>query len=202
MAGQRSLHHISNVPLVKAGEATTTELSNDAPKKISIDTKAVRREQNEKYLENSNVKAFLGMITWAEGGGYDFKYGAVSGRKNDKWRFSDYSTHPGCGIDGHTTAAGAYQITVDTWKDHGVKAMGLSDFSHKTQDLIAVDKLRRLKVIDSLVEGDIAAVMKGASYPWAALPMGPGQGNRYPKQPYKAYEDCLEKFEQLGGVVK
>lgn len=202
MAPARSAHHHSKVPLIRVGEATTTPAGNSEPKKIKVDTQAVRREQNEEYLKSSNVKAFLGMITWAEGGGYDFKYGAVAGKKNDKWRFTDYSTHPGKGVDGHTTAAGAYQITKDTWMDHGIKMMGLTDFSPHTQDLIAVDKLRRMKVIDALVDGDFQAAMKGASQPWAALPQGPGLGNRYPAQPYKAYETALEKYKELGGVAK
>jgi len=202
MSGPRSAHHKSKVPLVKAGEATTTKASDSDPKKVKIDTQAVRREQNEQYLKNANVKAFLQMITWAEGGGYDFKYGAVAGRKNDPWRFTDFSTHPGKGSDHKTTAAGAYQITIDTWKDHGIKVMGLSDFSPGTQDLIAVNILRRLKALDALIDGNFSGAMNQASKPWAALAQGPGEGNRYPKQPYKPYDQCLAKYKEIGGSAK
>lgn len=198
----RKAYHSSRIPLVHAAKATTTPDSDSEVKKIRIDTQAVRREQNEDYLKNANVKAFLETIMWAEGGGYDFKYGAVAGRKNDKWRFSDYSTHPGPGSDGKTTAAGAYQITKATWEDHGVKMMGLTDFSPHTQDLVAVDKLRRMKVIDAVVDGDFQKAMKGASQPWAALAQGPEMENRYPGQPYKSYAATLEKYKEFGGVAK
>lgn len=50
------------------------------------------------------MSAFLKAIGEAEGGGYDFKYGAVRGKRNDPWRFSDFSTHPGPGFGGRTTA--------------------------------------------------------------------------------------------------
>ncbi|NWK78083.1 paar repeat-containing protein [Aquitalea sp. LB_tupeE] len=153
-------------------------------------------------MKNVNIKAFLGMIVWAEGGGYDFMYGAIKGKKNDKWRFTDYSTHPGPGRDHHTTAAGAYQITKGTWEDHGIKMMGLSDFSPHTQDLIAVDVLRRMKATDALVNSNFLGAMQRASYPWASLEQGPGIGNRYPKQPYRKYQDCLAKYKELGGEAK
>ena len=71
--------------------------------------------ENTRHLAHSNVAAFLKAIAEAEGGGYDFKYGALKGRSNDRWRFTDMSTHPGAGIDGKATAAGMYQITRPTW---------------------------------------------------------------------------------------
>ena len=55
--------------------------------------------ENREHLKNANIQAFLRAIADAEGGGYDFKYGAVKGKKNDPWRFTGYSTHPGPGID-------------------------------------------------------------------------------------------------------
>ena len=108
------------------------------------------------------MAAFLKAIGEAEGGGYDFKYGAVKGKRNDPWRFTDTSTHPGPGFGGKTTAAGMYQITIDTWRDHGGK-MGLTDFTPTTQDLIAVEMLRSLGVIDNIEAGDIAGAMPQAA---------------------------------------
>ena len=105
-----------------------------------------RRAANEAHLSHPNVAAFLKAIAAAEGGGYDFKYGALRGRENDRWRFSDMSTHPGPGIDGKSTAAGMYQITRPTWRHHGAK-LGLTDFSPRTQDLIAVEILRDRKSV-------------------------------------------------------
>ncbi|MBV5323370.1 paar repeat-containing protein, partial [bacterium] len=135
------------------------------------------------------------------GGEYDFKFGAVKGRKKDPWRFSDFSTHPGTGKGGVTTAAGLYQITKPTWHDHGENGMGLTDFTPETQDLIAVSILRRRGVIDKIKEGDIEAGVSQASRQWAALPMGRGQSGRY-KQPYVQFEHFEAVYKSAGGTSK
>lgn len=157
-------------------------------------------ETNAAHLANANVAAFLKAIAEAEGGGYDFKYGALKGRRNDPWRFSDTSTHPGPGIDGKTTAAGMYQITRPTWEHHGGK-LGLDDFSPRTQDLIAVEILRSLGVIDQVKAGEIAAVMPKVARTWAALPKGPGQGNHYPHQRHVSFERFLSSYLEAGGMI-
>jgi muramidase (phage lysozyme) len=102
---------------------------------------------------------------------------------------------------GVSTAAGMYQITVDTWKQHGGK-MGLTDFSPKTQDLIAVEMLRSVGVIEKVKAGDIASSMRAPANKWAALPMGPGLTNRYPPQPYVKYEDFVASYRSAGGTLK
>lgn len=160
-----------------------------------------RRAANEEHLSHPNVAAFLKAIAAAEGGGYDFKYGALKGRVNDRWRFTDMSTHPGPGIDGKTTAAGMYQITRPTWQHHGAK-LGLKDFSPRTQDLIAVEILRSLKVIEAIKKGRIGEVMPKVARIWAALPKGPGQANYYPPQRYMKFEKFLAAFLAVGGQVQ
>lgn len=169
------------------------------PGKVSA-AALVRRTQNMEYLRDSNVKAFIGAIAAAEGGDYDLKFGGVKGRKNDKWQFSDYSTHPGVGADGKTTAAGMYQINKSTWKEMGAR-MGLSDFSPETQDLLAVEILRSSHVIDSIAEGDVDGALKAASRRWAALPQGPAQTGRY-DQPYMKYDEFVATYKKLGGSLK
>ncbi|MYM41186.1 paar repeat-containing protein [Pseudoduganella sp. CY13W] len=164
-------------------------------------TREQRVAKNKEYLKNANVQAFLKAIGEAEGGGYDFKFGAVKGRKNDSWRFTDFSTHPGAGKGGVTTAAGLYQITKPTWHDHGENGMGLTDFTPETQDLIAVSILRRRRVIEKIEEGDIEAGVFQASLQWAALPMGRGQPGRY-KQPYFKFEHFEEVYKAAGGTTK
>lgn len=157
-------------------------------------------ETNTKHLAHPNVAAFLKAIAAAEGGGYDFKYGALKGRPDDRWRFTDMSTHPGPGIDGKSTAAGMYQITRPTWQHHGAK-LGLRDFSPRTQDLIAVEILRSLGVIDAVKEGRIVDVMPKVARIWAALPKGPGQTNQYPPQRYVKFEKFLATYLHMGGQV-
>lgn len=188
--------------LQNRGTKTTTPKASAAAKEIKVALdKKTRLEENEAYLATPNVKAYLVAISKAEGGAYDFKYGAVAGKKNDKWRFTDTSTHPGAGAGGSTTAAGMYQINIGTWREHGGK-MGLTDFTPKTQDLIAVDILRSVGVIDQIKAGNIAAAMPKASYRWAALPQGPGKAGRYPKQHSVSYEDFVAAYKAAGGTVK
>ncbi len=153
---------------------------------------------NAKHLAHPNVTAFLKAIAAAEGGGYDFKYGALKGKSNDRWRFTDMSTHPGKGIDGKSTAAGMYQITRPTWEHHGAK-LGLRDFSPRTQDLIAVEILRSLGVIEAIRAGDIARIMPKVARTWAALPTGPGQRNHYPPQRYVSFDAFLSAYRAAGG---
>ncbi|WP_229413193.1 paar repeat-containing protein [Massilia alkalitolerans] len=156
--------------------------------------------ENEEHLTHPNVAAFLKAIAAAEGGGYDFRYGALKGRSDDRWRFTDMSTHPGPGIGGKSTAAGMYQITRPTWQHHGAK-LGLRDFSPRTQDLIAVEILRSLGVIDAIKQGAVAEVMPKVARIWAALPKGPGQRNHYPPQRYVSFDRFLSAYRDAGGNV-
>ncbi|WP_371875104.1 PAAR domain-containing protein [Duganella vulcania] len=76
--------------------------------------------------------------------GYDFKYGAIKGKRNDPWRFADFSTHPGPGYDGVTTAAGMYQINKQTWQDHGEGAalpIGRGQAGRHNQPYVTFDHL-------------------------------------------------------------
>jgi len=180
----------------------TTPQEDSAAKAIKIKlSKEQRLEENRELLRNSNVGAFLKAIADAEGGGYDFKYGAVRGKRNDPWRFSDYTTHPGPGSGGVTTAAGMYQITKATWEDHGGRRMGLTDFSPETQDLIAVSILRGSGAIEKIEAGDIQSGVAKASHQWAALPAGRGLPGRY-NQPYIDFERFEATYKAAGGSSK
>lgn len=180
----------------------TTPREDGEAKKIPVKaTKDQRVQENKESLKNTNVRAFLKAIGEAEGGEYDFKFGAIKGRKNDPWRFTDFSTHPGPGRGGTTTAAGLYQITKPTWHDHGVNGMGLADFTPETQDLIAVSILRRRGVIEKIKEGDIEAGLAEASRQWAALPKGRGKPGYY-HQPYVEFEHFEAVYKSEGGTVK
>lgn len=179
-----------------------TPLAVGSDNKVNVTPKqAAKQAKNKKALALANVKAFLDTIAEAEGGDYDLKFGGVKGKKNDKWRITDYSTHPGAGSDGKTTAAGRYQINKGTWKESGVAAMGLTDFSADTQDLIAVEILRAAHALDAVIDGDIPKALGVASYRWAALPQGPGQGGRYPGQPYMEYDTFISRHTANGGTV-
>lgn len=157
-----------------------------------------RLEENKASLAKPNVAAFLAAIAMAEGGDYNLKYGGVKGKKNDQWQFSEFSTHPGAGSDGKTTAAGMYQINKATWKEMGEK-MGLTDFSSGTQDLLAVEILRTIKVLAAIEAGNLDQALSAASRRWAALPQGKGQDGRYPGQPFVTFEKFEAAYQAAGG---
>lgn len=180
----------------------TTPTMNSNPKLIAVrEAHESRLAANKEYLKNSNVKAFLDAIAEAEGGDYDLEYGGIKNKKNDKWRITDYSTHPGPGFDGKTTAAGRYQINKANWRENGTKKMGLVDFSPETQDLIAVESLRQVHSIDDVIAGDIPVAIRKASATWASLPQGPGLSGRF-NQPYMEYKKFVEVYKKSGGAFK
>lgn len=188
--------------LVRRTSRTTTPKESNEAKIIRItQQRHTRLAENEALLAEPNVAALLKAIAQAEGGGYDFKYGAVKGKRNDPWRFSDFSTHPGPGYGGETTAAGMYQINIATWRQHGGN-MGLSDFSPKTQDLIAIEILRSINIVEKIKEGDIASAVGPSSRKWAALPMGPGLSGRHANQPSVKYDVFFATYQANGGKGK
>jgi muramidase (phage lysozyme) len=188
----------------------TTVKSDGSIKVIKIKaSQATRLAENEEYLKNKNVKAFLDTIAKSEGGDYQAKFGFgwAPGWKRGEWTFTDDSTHPGAGYGGSTTASGRYQITIVTWNVECVAAMGLSDFTPHTQDLIAVEILRSVHAIDPLVNGDINDVIPKAARRWESLPLGPGMANRPLNggpsgQPYMPYDEVLTTYGSFGGTTK
>jgi len=192
--GTRCLHQ-SPVP-GPTGGPTSTEATHLA--ELKTRKASTRLAENKTYLANKNVAAFIAAIAVAEGGDYNLKFGGVKGRKNDKWQFTDTTTHPGVGSDGKTTAAGMYQINKATSKEMGEK-MGLTDFSAQTQDLLAVEILRSIRVIEYVVLGDLEHTLSAASRRWAALPQGKGLEGRYPGQPFISFEKFEQAYKDAGG---
>lgn len=176
----RTLHHVATVK--------TTKESDTSIKVIKVDRQKLRRDENEEYLKNANVKAFLTMIAKSEGGDYHAKYG--NGWKPGNWTFTDESTHPGFGWNRASTAAGRYQILQGSWGEHGTKKQGLTDFSPHTQDLIAVEIIRYRHAIDNVVDGDIkSAIDKLQTNEWVSLPN-------------HSYEVLKTWYTEAGGTVK
>lgn len=198
----RTLTSPSGRTLQHVASRRTTPAEDRAAKELRVLASTQKRlAENREYLKNANVRAYLAAIAAAEGGDYDLMYGGVRGKKNDKWRFSDFSTHPGPGIDGRTTAAGRYQINKINWKENGEKKMGLTDFSNETQDLIAVESIRYAHAIDDVIAGNIEPAARKTSTVWAAIPKGPGLPNDA-GQPYMPYDKFLQAFKDNGGIAR
>ena len=81
-----------------------------------------------------------------------------------------------------STAAGAYQITVPTWKDvrqAGAWGPYLVDFSNTSQDEAARRILIQCKALPYIEAGNVQGAVNQASSRWASLPGSQaGQGGR------------------------
>lgn len=144
--------------LRKAATRTTTPGENSNAKEVRLSKLKRRIEENTQYLEDSNVKAFLVMIGKSEGGDYHAKFGWDA--KHPELIFTDESTHPGWGLDNKSTASGLYQINDACWREHGIKAQGLADFSPHTQDLIAVETIRYRKAMPDVQAGKLKSAIQ------------------------------------------
>lgn len=142
------------------------------------------------------TQAFLYMIRSCEHNAADVASGDAYNTFYGGSRFSDMSDHPtltgekagvplppqmciAAGIaSGNcvSTAAGAYQINVPTWKD--VRA-GLPDFDVQSQDTAAIRILQKIGALPLLLAGDFPGAVAKASSRWASLPGSKsGQGQR------------------------
>ena len=156
------------------------------------------RSYLEKLLSDPRVRAFLDTIAKAEGADYITKVGG--GKVNDlslitkDRRAIEYKkgAKP-------STAAGRYQFLNDTW-DEVSKALGLTDFSPRSQDLAALwlaefkknkDGSQR-KAISTLLSGDTAGAITASRKEWASFPgAGYGQGERSMNWMLKTFQQSL-----------
>lgn len=179
---------------------------------IVVIIKTLRRanlnSQNKDSLMNNNVKAFLKMIRFAEGtageNGYRvvYSYEKVLQNLSDhphttgEWKgkvLSDtYCKNAGLGPGCKSTAAGAYQITITTWRNLK-KTLSLPDFSPNSQDLAAIELIREKGALKDIESGKIEAAIYKVRKIWASIP-----GNSY-GQPNKKLSDLLTVFRTSGG---
>ena len=117
---------------------------------------------------------------------------------------SDLSEHPRevVWIPGYnlgSSAAGRYQFLGRTW-DECVNALGLRDFSPRSQDLAAAYLVRRRGALGDLYDGDLGAVWDTLSWEWASLP-GPDGDSRYGQAaPHTQAWLTAEYYRRLGAL--
>lgn len=148
-------------------------------------------ENPTKLNATNQLNAFLKMLRVGEGtSGEDGYYTMFTGVP-----FSSFNDHPrqlqranGLVSD----AAGAYQFLSTTW-DQVATALGLTDFSPQSQDLAAIELIRRRCAYDDVIAGRITEAVEKCSYEWASLP--PGQYD----QPIKTFDEVIELFKGYGG---
>lgn len=138
------------------------------------------------------IKAFLEVISWAEGTGGADGYRTHFGYE----KFDDFSDHPRKvkSADGYRSdAAGKYQAMSFTW-DRIVKKIGLKDFSPQSQDLFAIELLKECGAYDLIMQGNIEAAIIAAAPTWASLPRQDGT-SAY-DQPVKPMPALLQRYKE------
>jgi len=152
----------------------------------------------ENALKSQNVQAFLKVIRKCEGtdaeDGYSYLFGS---NPRNKRRFQDFSKHPKLSFPfGKTTssAAGAYQIMGYTYDDL-VKSLGITDFSPKSQDLMACERISYRNCLQKVIDGKFSESIYGCNKEWASLP-----GSPY-GQPTKTFDFCQKLYIQYGGQI-
>jgi muramidase (phage lysozyme) len=154
-------------------------------------------------LDNPNIKAFLTMIRCCEGTNYTngYRYLFGSTHANEKL-FDSFANHPGkyftytdkSGKILKTSAAGAYQITLTTWKALK-KRVTLPNFDEHSQDLAALELINETGAIPYIEQGKIEKALDKVKKIWASLP---GSGSN---QPERNLAFALRCYRLAGGMM-
>lgn len=133
-----------------------------------------RKDELLQALQNPNVRAFLDMLAEAEGvrHGYNTGFGntvieSLADHPRERKPFTETT-----GKRNETTAAGRYQFLEDTWDDVA-KKLGLRDFGPESQDLAAVELLKRNGALPAILAGDFNTAVERSGKTWASLPSSP-----------------------------
>lgn len=125
------------------------------------------------YAQNPNVRQFLDVISQAEGTtGYDTAFGGGTMPSLADHPRQLHSFTQTDGKANKTSAAGRYQFLQGTWDDVAGK-LGLTDFGPESQDIAAVELLRRNGALDAVLKGDFDTGVKRSGTTWASLPSSP-----------------------------
>ncbi|PPA76494.1 hypothetical protein C4E15_06785 [Achromobacter spanius] len=127
------------------------------------------------YAKDQRVRRFLDAIGSAEGTdthGYNTAFG---GGKLDSLADHPRQLHDFTQTDGKankTSAAGRYQFLQSTWDDVA-KSLNLPDFGPESQDIAAVELLRRNGALPAVLADDYDTAIKKSGSTWASLPSSP-----------------------------
>ncbi len=138
------------------------------------------------------VRALLDTIAYAEGTAGEGGYRTIYSYRY----FSSFADHPRrieCAWSGGgwlcSDAAGRYQMLSTTF-DYVAEPLGLRDFSPASQDLAAVELIRRYGVLEAIQRGEFDRTLFAIRAEWASLP-GAGYG-----QPERDLEELRSVYER------
>ena len=149
---------------------------------------------------NNQRKAFLDMLAWSEGTdngrqktrnhGYDVIVGGEL--------FTDYSDHPRKLVTLNPKTQINRRRTLPAfsrWWDAAARAVGLKDFSPKSQDAVALQQIKERGALPMIDRGDIRQAIDRCSNIWLhcrALVIS---------SEHKA-DSLIAKFKEAGGTVE
>ncbi|WP_145931771.1 glycoside hydrolase family 104 protein [Yersinia bercovieri] len=158
-------------------QGNSAELSELERLKLLNQNNNARNPQNSlnSLVDDPNVRQYLDVLSKAEGtasyanSGYNTMFGGD--------QFYDNSDHPRQlkdftqtdGTKNKTSAAGRYQFTSSSWDD-AAKALNLTDFSPRSQDLAALFLIQRAGQLENVTNGNFADATNGLGGVWASLP--------------------------------
>ena len=149
------------------------------------DRQRQRLQQLSGYISSPYWKAFANTIGWSERAGY----GTLSGRPAFSTSFDpDFDSYPGRG-------AGRFQITSGTYPGLS-KQLGLTDFSPRTQNLMAAQIVLGKGAMPAIMSGDLASTLPTLAHTWTSLPRGPGLPGVNARQRANSFDDVMKIYQQ------
>lgn len=147
------------------------------------------------YTQQPQVKAFLDIISYSEGAAYRTAFGGspIASLK----RFSCKATKHGRYT---STACGRYQLLDITYK-RVAKKLGITNFSKRSQDIIALELIKERGAYEDILRGNIEQAIYKTAWEWASFPCGVnrkscyGQPTRNIEQLLKAYKHRLYMYQ-------
>lgn len=144
------------------------------------------------FISSPQGRAYLNTIRYAEGTAGPKGYNTIFGYDY----FDDFSKHPNVvnRSGGYASAAaGAYQFMPNTW-GMAQKALNLSDFGPKNQDLAAAYLIDQRYPIEKIMQGDAVfeQVIPTLAPEWASLPTK--EGVSYYNQPVRSMDSLKNTY--------
>lgn len=147
----------------------------------------------ESLLLNSNIQAFLQLIRKGEGTLDSIGYQKLFGGNT----FNSFADHPNILVtkSGYkSTAAGAYQFLIATWRETK-GSLGLPDFTPHSQDIGALKLIKDRGAIKDIIEGNVTKAIQKTNSIWASLP-----GSKY-GQPTQKLNEAKAFYAAQGGTI-
>lgn len=178
------------------GDSQTTGIMTDAF--VAFSPATYMTGNVDASTADSNVRAFLDMIAYAEGTAGPDGYRTLFGGR----LFDSYADHPrqlftfknSRGETLKTSAAGRYQFLQGTW-DELKRKLGLQDFGPASQDLGAIELIRQRGALNDVRAGRVVDAIAKVRSVWASLP-GAGYA-----QPERSITNLLAAYQNAGGAV-